>query len=363
MTRHIVISGFIFVFLLLITNIAAGVWLDFSVAKNADGTKDGRINYPAYADKERARAIFRDFYNTKYAYAPFEAIRLLPHKSETTNVDEKGLRVTTGSRVGGRSLRVFGGSTVWGTGSADEGTIPSLLQEQFSHLRVVNHGQSGHVSGQELAGLQRVLMRGEPVGTVVFYDGVNDIFMGCNGTASLDGHGFENQLKDIFARELSERKLRIRAWNAIAGNIFDLLSPPASTTDARKVPAIRCNEDLSAISDIVSTLITNWNSARVITEANGGDFLAVLQPVSMVGSPRRDYLPETQDWDRWFNRAYGLIRDRMADTDWFIDLSNVLDGTTAYYIDYAHVTQNGNSVIADRIGSILLERFPSHQTN
>ncbi len=112
--------------------------------------------------------------------------RRTPYHGNYINVDANGLRLTTSTEGAGKAsgtpLKVFmfGGSTMWGVGARDAFTIPSIvareLQQKGVAVEVVNFGESGYVSTQEVITLLLQLQKGERPALVVFYDGVNDIF-------------------------------------------------------------------------------------------------------------------------------------------------------------------------------------------
>ena len=74
---------------------------------------------------------------------------------------------------------MFGGSTLWGTGSKDEHTIPSFLQSKLNiDYKITNFGESGFVAAQELNLLLEQISLGNIPDIVIFYDGVNDGYAG-----------------------------------------------------------------------------------------------------------------------------------------------------------------------------------------
>ena len=102
------------------------------------------------------------------------------------NVDEDGVRRTVkGSPTeNSRKVFMFGGSTMWGTGSSDEQTIPSFVQSMVGDgYDVDNYGESAYVSAQELNSLLLLLAQGKVPDVVVFYDGVNDGYAGAYSPA------------------------------------------------------------------------------------------------------------------------------------------------------------------------------------
>src|SRR5262249_2901133 len=75
-----------------------------------------------------------------------------PFEGKTIVVDAEGLRRTDHSRCDGKAYTIymFGGSTLWGTGSPNWGTIPSLVAEMYEKsgrpVCVKNFGESAWVS-------------------------------------------------------------------------------------------------------------------------------------------------------------------------------------------------------------------------
>ena len=121
-----------------------------------------------------------------------------------------------------------------------------------------------------------------------------------------------------------------------------------------EVKASRCS-DPAAIDAIADILSRNWLSAKLLVEASGGRFVAILQPVSSVGKPRREYLPPQPEWDVRYNQAYDRIRAHIKaeGPGWAYDFSMAFDGDEAVYIDPFHVSARGNEIIAARVAEIL----------
>src|SRR6478672_3028710 len=95
LVRLVAINIVFTAFLVLLSNFIAGLWLDeTSQRAQFEGAQDGRISTPAYSDKAHARQIFHDFYNTRTAYSPYEAVRLKPFSSTTLHIGPDGLRIT-----------------------------------------------------------------------------------------------------------------------------------------------------------------------------------------------------------------------------------------------------------------------------
>lgn len=349
----------VFAVLVFGANLIASIWLDTHRTSIGDGSSDSRASLPAYPDHDHARMIFHDFYRTKLAYSPFEAARVVPFSSPTVNINSDGLRVVKHAAVAANApfVRFFGGSTMWGTGVDDAHTIPQLVQMQFPDMYVANYGQQGFVSRQNVAALLKIISSGGPLGTVIFYDGVNDVFIFCKERTTLSGHSLESLYRELVANYVATRgRPPSYTWNATLGSLYALIrgAPEKRTLDVADIPSDRCSSDPKAIEEIAERMWRNWLAAKALTESFGGKFIAILQPVSSVGNPDREYLPPTPTWDAWYRKAYAALRAKISDaTPWAHDLSKAYDNVGPVYIDWAHVSERGNAIIADHISLLL----------
>ena len=112
--------------------------------------------------------------------------RRKPYHGNHINIDTNGIRLTTLTKPIQQESRtpvkifMFGGSTIWGTGARDAFTIPSILLQELHNkgvaTEVINFGETGYVSTQEVIALLLQLQKGQLPDLVIFYDGINDLF-------------------------------------------------------------------------------------------------------------------------------------------------------------------------------------------
>ena len=104
-------------------------------------------------------------------------------------------------------------------------------------------------------------------------------------------------------------------------------------------------------------MIENWKTAHHVVTARGGRFFAVLQPVLYIGDPIRSHLEISlsSGHARDFLTVYPLIQQRIVDLelDWVLDLTDVLDGDEPNYIDFFHVSEKGEQLIAQRLAETI----------
>jgi hypothetical protein len=142
------------------------------------------LKIPYYSSQDWTQIYWQEARGAEnYRYKPFVIWRHQPFTGETVNINQEGTRQTPGASCNTEAFKVFifGGSTVWGWGSPDWGTISAYLQkgletETEMPVCVENFGEDGYVSTQGLIELIVQLQSGNIPDMVIFYDGVNDVY-------------------------------------------------------------------------------------------------------------------------------------------------------------------------------------------
>jgi len=140
---------------------------------------DPRALLPNYKNEEWAREYFNDFNKLKDDnYESYVGWRKTAFKSKFINIDSFGDRVTPQYAQKSDSVQnviFLGGSTMWGTGSPDDSTIPAFFTEEGKgEYFVKNYGESGYRAMQSYIYLLLKLNSGVKTNWVITYDGVND---------------------------------------------------------------------------------------------------------------------------------------------------------------------------------------------
>jgi hypothetical protein len=242
---------------------------------------------------------------------------------------------------------------MWGTGADDNGTIPAHFNRLFPDYRVYNHAQAGFLSRQSLARLVNLASQNEPLDLVVFYDGVNLVQYHCNANVPPNSHARAERIADLVGRS--------RAASMFYGNLKEMARALESKYRAFVKRSgdggSRCEQDSAYARQVARKLIDTWKVARSIVAAKGGRFVAVLQPVIYFGDPKRDYLDVslTNRRARSYRAVYPHIRKMIAELqeDWVYDFTTAFDGDEPIYIDFCHVSENGNRIIAERLAHVL----------
>jgi lysophospholipase L1-like esterase len=318
------------------------------------GDKKGRHLLPNYDDKNYARRVFEDQRKTVESYSSFTGWRRLPLQTETTTIGVDGLRLHTTGRDNApqsKTLGFFGGSTAWGTGVDDNNTIPANLDELTDRYEITNYGETGWTSRQSLAQLINLMTEGKAPDIVVFYDGANDTTVHCNlgfGTTLNIHH--ETKKLEMLVRNFQSRSYLYRNFIVPAFDTFQRV-----TGYIRYPSEWACDRDVSRAAVVASHLVRNWEIARTLVESYGGQFIAILQPVTGVGKPKIDHLEldlaRAANYAAAYTQIRSLLRDREA--SWIWDMSDTFDVDRRLYIDHAHVVGEGNALVAARIAKVL----------
>ena len=312
-------------------------------------------------DSAYNRLVLDEFYKLQTEYMPYTVWTRKPFKGKTTTINKVGDRVhdVSGYEVFDSSqvIRFFGGSTIWGTGVDDNGTIPAFFNQLNPTTKVHNHGESGFVSRQNLARLVNILNQNEAVNTVVFYDGFNDIDHLCRKEVGYNSHDRAMQINGFIetAKSIESNRYLIERFLNLVFVKFTKMYFSGTDNETRN-GHYKCCLDEETLEHVASTLCNNWMLAHQICQARGIEFHAILQPSAFVGEPifderfriiRTDCMPEV------YPRIYEMVHERMKSFDWYHDLRSVLNGTGPWYIDACHVSDPANEIIAKEIDRII----------
>ena len=281
---------------------------------------------------------------------------------------QDGLRLTVGSPVNpSKTIHIFGGSTVFGTGSSDSETIPSYIQKILNdrgvNVAVKNYGFMTLVASQQLAALKAAKLSAGDI--VLFYDGGNDAFNSfVYGSPEGTIIGYNRNNKFAFAlvkarHYLQSNSALYRVLGALKADIAGKNSP--SSAQCSDIP------DDSSQDSYISHYFDVLADSNSYAKSKGAQFFHSLQPIlgssnglladesgrvlelldvdgiarctqeSLLGY----YSKLSENYDKYLRRVNGL------------NLSNVFAGSTSSfserYIDWIHMTPAANKRIAEKL--------------
>lgn len=283
-------------------------------------------------------------------YRSFVGWRREPFRGETINIEGpySQRRTINAGTSDEKTAYFFGGSTMWGTGSDDSGTIPSQFAAIIG-IHSENFGETGYTAHQGLVLLLQLLQEGRHPDLVVFYDGVNEVAHKCRRELTPTSNGREHQIASVlktsanpisFAYFLTPvatvaRALSYRVFGRDSGAYYD------------------CHANQRKVELIAENMIQDWLFAKKLVESYGGTFIAILQPVSYFSHTHLDHLKLPQELASEFRVLYPVIRKKMAAKGIGYDFTSAFDVDDYVYIDFGHVTPKGNRIIAKKITEIV----------
>ncbi|MBI2716928.1 MAG: hypothetical protein HYX37_21145 [Rhizobiales bacterium] len=350
---NVVLLGFLLSLFVIAVPMALDLRDFWRAYANAGKVSDTRHQLAAYKDESWPAQHFIEFAQLRTVYHDFIVWRRQKFDGKTVHIDENGYR-RHGSRtdtVDDAKVWMFGGSTAWGTGSPDDGTIASYL-EKASGLRTFNLGETGYNAHQGLNLLMKLYVEGGRPEFVVFYDGVNEVEHKCRKDLTFFSTGQDAHIR---------QKLQANGPDATrTSQIFRPIAQLVARYTGGDVPAddsYNCDIDTKKADLIARNLVNDWINARLIVEARGGKFVGVLQPVAYVGSPNISYMPDVEK-DAMLRRQYDVVYPKIEAElvkagVAYVDLTSIFNGKEMFYVDFCHVIPKGNEMIAAAIAKTL----------
>ncbi len=305
---------------------------------------------PNYNNAPWAKLHFNELKTMRADYKSYYGWRRKEFKGVTINVDSCGIRTTTGVQNNELPAVVFlGGSTMWGTGANDEGTIPSIFHKKTDgKYNVLNYGESAYNAYQSSVFLQTQLAKGllNNIDLIITCDGVNNSYF----YKKYFTHFREKQINNLLQGQDSQKEkyLFMQYTRTLITKIINKIkyTPPPEVVLTEK-------ENRQAATE----LLNSWLVIKSIAEVNNASFFCILQPNAFVGNPNLSNFQNGVDSthkDEY--KYYTYVREYLSNDrkyseleKHFIDMTNVFDNKPNVYIDFCHVTPNGNELIVDNI--------------
>ena len=348
--------------ILAMGHVLAGFYLP---EKNTTG--DAREKSPVYDQMPNKTEFWTDHKGAWTThFEPYFHWRRDEYQGVTTNVNAHGVRKTVRPQgfKSDRKLFMLGGSTMWGTGVEDTHTVPAYLQKYYGDaFEVINYGESGYTSTQELNYLMYQLAKGNIPDVVVFYDGVNDGYAGVYSPAvPRDPENLRARFSN--QKEEADDGFLVKTYkNSNYGKLVTHLTRKRGKEkfaewDKNIKPDIYKNA--TAVLDFYEA---NIRQASALARDYGFKVYFFWQP-HLYSMTRKVNTYEQKIIDRaspiliesqqvLYDLAKARFSNREDESLFF--LGNVFDSVDeAIYIDWHHLGANGNAIIAETIHHALL---------
>ncbi len=331
---------------------------------------DVRAKADAYRNVSWGDDYFREFNESFNArWEPYEYWRRKAYNGKYITIDTNGLRVTPhfghGAEHAAR-IFMFGGSTMWGTGARDSFTIPALFATELMSRGVrgdvVNFGESGFVTTQEVIVLLRQLQKGNVPSLVVLYDGINDTFSAYQqGVAGLP----QNESNRVQEFNLTKRMPDLK--RIAVKDAFDQL---ATLRLAKRILGIEKTEskpeyNARVAEEAVNMYLKNMELVQALAQSYGFKCHFFWQPTLFGKGTRSDYekaeYESQQHLEKFFHETGRVLREKTTPTRGdkaFKNLGDIfLHEAEPVYIDWMHLSEKGNAIIAHAMAEEISHLF------
>jgi lysophospholipase L1-like esterase len=292
---------------------------------------------------------------TRVRWSPYTYWVVDQLQGQYIRVDATGLRATFDQNIPTDApvLGVFGGSTVWGEGARDNYTIPSqianLLLAKDTPYRVINYGQTGYVSTQDLLLFQMQLLNDNVPNVAIFYGGFNDVLSAYSQNIT----GVTLQESQRLSDSEAGRLLRIGQ---------PILRPVTENLSQYDLSLVSSND--GSAQSIVTRYLANVQMIATLAQAYDVQVLFVWQPSIIyknqliegeVGADQR-MRTERAGFAELYADADQLLRAQLAQDNPhnILLLSDLFkDDDRPLFYDLVHITEEGNQSVAQAIVDAL----------
>ncbi len=324
----------------------------------------GREDLPYFQQQDWAKTYWREYREAwderPREYRPYVIWRSDPFTGRTLNIDADGRRLTPGAECGPDSLTVFavGGSTMWGTGVPDWGTIPAFIQTELSEkldrpVCVLNLSEQAWVSTQEIIHLILELGGGHIPDAIIFYDGINDVY----GAYQSGLPGAPQNLSTIEARFEQRPETSPIMQLAMKLKSFRMLRKLVAADDDDRIRGTHQPFEVESLAEAVARVyMGNIETAKALADHHGFAVHFFWQPLLLI-----DKKPLTAEESaikglasgvypglvELYSATYQKMRGAAEEQSDLHDLVDIFAGETELvYIDPWHVTMEANQRLA-----------------
>ena len=360
------------VLLVVLEGAAAVVWRLWRPAEN------GRLEEAGWYYKNQAwgEGYLREANHIdNVSYVPYVLWKTEPYQGAYIHVDREGNRQTPGATCDQRAYKVFvfGGSTVWGDGVPDWGTIPAYLQAELTTpdgrpLCVRNLGQPGWVSTQNVIELLRHLQTGDVPDQAIFYDGFNEV--GVIWQEGVPGEHYDvARIRNQLNRPGTSRLLMQLFLRTHLSALLERFAPSMSALQdwPHRYQQPKVNQLTSTA--IVEAYLANYDAVKALANQYGFQYVFVWQPSlhykqePLTEQERR--IVNADEAQRAGMRAllravYDAIKGKARGSrDHLLFFGDSFQKSAEpVYLDGVHLTHVGNEKIAARIAETLRSPGP-----
>ncbi|MDG6005854.1 hypothetical protein BIY37_02345 [Candidatus Brocadia sapporoensis] len=382
----LIIGSTILLFCLLEGSLSLVFFIRDRLRAPAASAADCRITADTYSDATWVANYWQEFHRSGVVrWRSYVYWRRPPYHGNYINIDDNGIRATVYTETMPQGsptpvkIFMFGGSTMWGEGARDAFTIPSVVAKELRQkgiaAEVTNFGETGYVSTQEVITLLLQLQKGKLPDLVIFYDGVNDMYSAYQqhvaGLPQNEHHReeeFDLSQPGMFTRREKmdlqniAKKLSTVRFAKILLERLGFRYPKAVTAESLSFD-IPTPENETLVQDLLAIYRSNIDIVNALSERCHFKCLFYWQPTifqktQLTAAYELGKRAEMQAIGQFVGQTYEAVhKSELAEKyrGSFHDISLVFaDVRQPMYIDWCHLGESGNEIIAKIMASDIL---------
>jgi hypothetical protein len=321
---------------------------------------------------ERGDSADREYWkefeeSNKVLYHQYVLWRRAPYQGASISIDPEGIRRTFYTQCDNRTFTIwmFGDSVMWGAGSPDAETIPSLVARDYGKagkpVCIVNYGEKGWSNTQEMVGLiEQLKHASRKPDVVLFYDGGTEAFAAYQ-SGQADVHSNFSLFKN-FLESWGETQKASFSY-LLETNTYRLLEKISAKLPFRpKQDTPKPRLDAEALSSaVIRNYIQNVSIVDLLAKQFGFRPIFAWYPNLEVGhkelTPYEEQVQIFQDQAFPDLRAmYQAVYNKSGEikSPDFYNLADLVDGQKkSIYIGISHMRPEGDQIVANRLFEIL----------
>lgn len=318
-------------------------------------------NSGVYANPDLAEEYFKELTDAKArVWASYTQSQQTDYAGKFINVHEGTRRTWNSEAKDDKRTRLkiffFGGSTLWGLGSRDDFTIPSLVAKMLAEngisAEVTNYAVIGDVTTQSLIRFVLELRKRNVPDLVVFYGGSVEAFSACYEGEPGVPLGNSN-LEKISPKKEAKARISLRLENFALTRLL-----------TGKTQLAGCSKKLDVLSDgALDVYLGNVRFIKAISRSLSFKTLFYLEPQLSDKTHRTKYeedqLLKSEKRLPGKNDLYSLMRSKLVkredeslEQNVFHDLRTIFaDVASPIYMDGGHYGEDGNERISRKIAA------------
>lgn len=356
------------------------------ISTNDQKFSDKRYLLSPYHGKDWALDYFIELSELPSDYEQFLGWDRREYYGKYININSLGIRRTwnpplkSDKNNNRRTIYMFGGSTMWGTGARDYYTIPShlskILHENNYKFEVTNYGESSYMFLQEIIHLALLLREGHRPDFVFFYDGINDVYGAYqNGIAgqSVDIERTRKKLQTSNPSNMRQIKnvidhIASLSWTNIYSSTLKVYNYVFATE--YKFPEMASNYSKFELEELGKNIVDHYkkslNLLDNLSQVYRFKYLTLWQPVIY---NEKNITDEERTVDiRLNDKSLEILHQHVdhiqqsENINYFYNISDVLkDRNETFYIDHGHLSEEGNRIVAYKIYSLFKKEFLANE--